>query len=161
MERETLHRLLHDMLLARVFEERAAEEYTKGNIVGFLHLYPGEEAVGAVENDGQFAGCAGPVLLPHAAGEDPRMPAAHNGFRRCRNAKAESRNCIFCRFQWNGGHMTNAEARMTNHYPNEWRMSQTCRPPAARRHGQKAGSSGLESFFWSRRLALLGLCGFG
>jgi pyruvate dehydrogenase E1 component alpha subunit len=47
MERETLHRLLRDMLMARVFEERAAEEYTKGNIVGFLHLYPGEEAVAA------------------------------------------------------------------------------------------------------------------
>ena len=47
MERETLHRLLRDMLLARTFEERAAEEYTKGNIAGFLHLYPGEEAVAA------------------------------------------------------------------------------------------------------------------
>ena len=47
MERETMHRLLRDMLLARAFEERAAEEYTKGNIVGFLHLYPGEEAVAA------------------------------------------------------------------------------------------------------------------
>jgi pyruvate dehydrogenase E1 component alpha subunit len=47
MERQTFHRLLRDMMLARVFEERAAEEYTKGNIVGFLHLYPGEEAVGA------------------------------------------------------------------------------------------------------------------
>ena len=47
MERDTLHRLLRDMLLSRVFEERAAEEYGKGNIVGFLHLYPGEEAVGA------------------------------------------------------------------------------------------------------------------
>jgi pyruvate dehydrogenase E1 component alpha subunit len=47
MERETFHRLLRDMMLARIFEERAAEEYTKGNIVGFLHLYPGEEAVAA------------------------------------------------------------------------------------------------------------------
>ena len=47
MERNTLHRLLRDMLLSRAFEERAAEEYSKGNIVGFLHLYPGEEAVGA------------------------------------------------------------------------------------------------------------------
>ena len=47
MERDTLRQLLHDMLLSRVFEERAAEEYGKGNIVGFLHLYPGEEAVGA------------------------------------------------------------------------------------------------------------------
>jgi pyruvate dehydrogenase E1 component alpha subunit len=47
MERDTLHQLLRDMLLSRAFEERAAEEYSKGNIVGFLHLYPGEEAVGA------------------------------------------------------------------------------------------------------------------
>lgn len=47
MEREILHRMLRDMLLSRAFEERAAEEYSKGNIVGFLHLYPGEEAVAA------------------------------------------------------------------------------------------------------------------
>ncbi len=47
MERDTLHQLLRDMLLSRAFEERAAEEYSKGNIAGFLHLYPGEEAVGA------------------------------------------------------------------------------------------------------------------
>jgi len=47
MEREMMHRLLRDMMLSRVFEERAAEEYGKGNIVGFLHLYPGEEAVAA------------------------------------------------------------------------------------------------------------------
>ncbi len=45
MDRETLHRFLHDMLLARAFEERAAQEYSEGNIAGFLHLYPGEEAV--------------------------------------------------------------------------------------------------------------------
>ena len=38
---------IRDMMLSRMFEERAVEEYTKGNIVGFLHLYPGEEAVGA------------------------------------------------------------------------------------------------------------------
>ena len=47
MEREMMHRLLRDMMLSRIFEERAAEEYGKGNIVGFLHLYPGEEAVAA------------------------------------------------------------------------------------------------------------------
>lgn len=47
MEREILHHMLRDMLLSRTFEERAAEEYSKGNIVGFLHLYPGEEAVAA------------------------------------------------------------------------------------------------------------------
>jgi pyruvate dehydrogenase E1 component alpha subunit len=37
--------LLYNMTLARRFEEAAAEQYTQGNIGGFLHLYPGEEAV--------------------------------------------------------------------------------------------------------------------
>ncbi|VAX12751.1 Acetoin dehydrogenase E1 component alpha-subunit [hydrothermal vent metagenome] len=45
MDRKNMLAMLHDMLLARAFEERAAEEYSKGNIAGFLHLYPGEEAV--------------------------------------------------------------------------------------------------------------------
>ncbi len=31
----------HNMLRARAFEERAAEEYSKGSFAGFLHLYPG------------------------------------------------------------------------------------------------------------------------
>jgi pyruvate dehydrogenase E1 component alpha subunit len=33
------------MFLIRRFEERAAEQYTLGNIRGFLHLYIGEEAI--------------------------------------------------------------------------------------------------------------------
>ena len=37
--------LLYQMLLIRRFEEKAAEEYTKAKIRGFLHLYIGEEAV--------------------------------------------------------------------------------------------------------------------
>jgi len=45
MDRDRQRAMLRDMLLARAFEERAAEEYTKGTIAGFLHLYPGEEAV--------------------------------------------------------------------------------------------------------------------
>ncbi len=45
MDRNKLVAMLRDMLLARAFEERAAQEYTRGNIAGFLHLYPGEEAV--------------------------------------------------------------------------------------------------------------------
>ena len=45
MDADGLRRFLHDMLLARIFEERAAEEYRQGHIAGFLHLYPGEEAV--------------------------------------------------------------------------------------------------------------------
>ena len=46
MESGILKKMLRDMLLARAFEERAAQEYAQGNIAGFLHLYPGEEAVG-------------------------------------------------------------------------------------------------------------------
>ena len=45
MKPDLMKKMLRDMLLARTFEERAAEEYAKGNIAGFLHLYPGEEAV--------------------------------------------------------------------------------------------------------------------
>jgi pyruvate dehydrogenase E1 component alpha subunit len=40
-------RLLHDMLLIRRFEEKAAEAYALGKIGGFLHLSIGEEAVAA------------------------------------------------------------------------------------------------------------------
>ncbi|WP_297526708.1 pyruvate dehydrogenase (acetyl-transferring) E1 component subunit alpha [Thiohalobacter sp.] len=42
---EQARRFCHDMTLARAFEEAAAEQYTQGRIGGFLHLYPGEEAV--------------------------------------------------------------------------------------------------------------------
>ncbi len=45
MDRDRALALLHDMLLGRKFEERCAREYMNGNIAGFLHLYPGEEAV--------------------------------------------------------------------------------------------------------------------
>jgi pyruvate dehydrogenase E1 component alpha subunit len=37
--------LLYQMMLIRRFEEKAAEEYTKAKIRGFLHLYIGQEAV--------------------------------------------------------------------------------------------------------------------
>jgi pyruvate dehydrogenase E1 component alpha subunit len=47
IDKERGSRLLKQMLLMRRFEERAAEEYTKGKIRGFLHLYIGEEAVAA------------------------------------------------------------------------------------------------------------------
>lgn len=45
MNRDLAKQLMYDMTLARRFEEAAAEQYTQGNIAGFLHLYPGEEAV--------------------------------------------------------------------------------------------------------------------
>ena len=42
---EQARRFCHDMTLARAFEEAGAEQYTQGRVGGFLHLYPGEEAV--------------------------------------------------------------------------------------------------------------------
>ena len=45
MQRGLIKQFFYDMLLARRFEEAAAEQYTQGKIAGFLHLYPGEEAV--------------------------------------------------------------------------------------------------------------------
>jgi pyruvate dehydrogenase E1 component alpha subunit len=45
MRRDLAETFLYDMALAREFEQRAAEQYAEGKIAGFLHLYPGEEAV--------------------------------------------------------------------------------------------------------------------
>lgn len=42
---QELVRLYEQMQLSREFEEACAEQYTKGNITGFLHLYSGQEAV--------------------------------------------------------------------------------------------------------------------
>lgn len=40
-----LVKLYRQMVLSREFEEACAEQYTKGQITGFLHLYSGQEAV--------------------------------------------------------------------------------------------------------------------
>jgi len=45
MQGDLARRFLYDMTLAREFEQAAADQYTQGHIGGFLHLYPGEEAV--------------------------------------------------------------------------------------------------------------------
>ena len=45
MQKDLVRQMLYDMLLARDFEQAAAEQYAEGKIAGFLHLYPGEEAV--------------------------------------------------------------------------------------------------------------------
>lgn len=45
VDRETLLRMLYQMILIRRFEEKAAEAYTLGKIGGFCHLYIGQEAV--------------------------------------------------------------------------------------------------------------------
>src|SRR5438874_9813771 len=45
IDRETLLKMLYQMILIRRFEEKAAEAYTLGKIGGFCHLYIGQEAV--------------------------------------------------------------------------------------------------------------------
>ena len=46
LSNEKLIKIYRDMLLIRRFEERAAQEYGKGKIGGFCHLYIGQEATG-------------------------------------------------------------------------------------------------------------------
>jgi pyruvate dehydrogenase E1 component alpha subunit len=45
-DRDTLMKILHQMILIRRFEEKCAESYSLGKIGGFCHLYIGQEAVG-------------------------------------------------------------------------------------------------------------------
>jgi pyruvate dehydrogenase E1 component alpha subunit len=45
LDRDTLIKLFHQMLLIRRFEEKSAEAYSRGKIGGFCHLYIGQEAV--------------------------------------------------------------------------------------------------------------------
>ena len=44
MSRELLKRAYRDMLMIRSFEERVHQEFTRGAIPGFVHLYAGQEA---------------------------------------------------------------------------------------------------------------------
>ena len=44
-DRDTLLKLLYQMILIRRFEEKCAESYSLGKIGGFCHLYIGQEAV--------------------------------------------------------------------------------------------------------------------
>lgn len=44
-DRDTLLKLLYQMILIRRFEEKSAEAYSLGKIGGFCHLYIGQEAV--------------------------------------------------------------------------------------------------------------------
>jgi pyruvate dehydrogenase E1 component alpha subunit len=46
LSNEKLIKMYKDMLMIRRFEERAAQEYGKGKIGGFCHLYIGQEATG-------------------------------------------------------------------------------------------------------------------
>src|ERR1700726_1326028 len=44
LSRDELIRAYRDMMTIRRFEERVQEEFSKGGIPGFVHLYAGEEA---------------------------------------------------------------------------------------------------------------------
>ena len=44
LSREELLKAYRDMVTIRRFEERVQEEFSKGDIPGFVHLYAGEEA---------------------------------------------------------------------------------------------------------------------
>jgi acetoin:2,6-dichlorophenolindophenol oxidoreductase subunit alpha len=44
LSREELIRAYRSMATIRRFEERVQEEFSKGGIPGFVHLYAGEEA---------------------------------------------------------------------------------------------------------------------
>src|SRR5712692_3629703 len=46
LTREQLLEMHYKMALIRRFEEKSAEDYTRGKIGGFMHLYIGQEAVG-------------------------------------------------------------------------------------------------------------------
>src|SRR2546423_11242642 len=86
VDAETAKRLLHQMMLIRRFEEKAAENYALGKIGGFLHLSIGEEAVAAgvtsgpppdehaISNHPEHRNCP-------AQGSHPRRPIAE-AFRR-------------------------------------------------------------------------------
>jgi pyruvate dehydrogenase E1 component alpha subunit len=45
MKKRELLDVYYKMKLARSFETRVAEQYTRGRVGGFCHLYSGEEAV--------------------------------------------------------------------------------------------------------------------
>src|SRR3984893_6518101 len=46
LTRTQLSEMHYKITLLRRFEEKSAEEYTKGKIGGFMHLYIGQEAIG-------------------------------------------------------------------------------------------------------------------
>ncbi|MCB1023314.1 MAG: pyruvate dehydrogenase (acetyl-transferring) E1 component subunit alpha [Acidobacteria bacterium] len=45
LDKEVLREMLYEMVLGRVFEQKAAEVYRIGKIGGFCHLYIGQEAI--------------------------------------------------------------------------------------------------------------------
>lgn len=76
-EKGELLEMHRQMVLIRIFEERANEMYTKGKIGGFLHLYIGQEAVGvgfisALRDDDYVVGAYREHGQCLAKGTDPK-----------------------------------------------------------------------------------------
>ncbi len=80
-EKRELLEMHRQMVLIRLFEERANEMYTKGKIGGFLHLYIGQEAVGvgfisALREDDYVVGAYREHGQCLARGTDPKYVMA-------------------------------------------------------------------------------------
>jgi len=79
--KEEILRMYRMMLLIRTFEERTPEQYSKGKIGGFLHLYTGQEAVGvgfisALRQDDYVIGAYREHGQCLAKGTDPKFVMA-------------------------------------------------------------------------------------
>lgn len=62
---EEAHKLYHDMVLGREFEEMCAQMYYRGKMFGFVHLYSGQEAVSTgAPCPPPLLACCSPALLP-------------------------------------------------------------------------------------------------
>ena len=72
LSREELLKAYRDMVTIRRFEERVQEEFSKGGIPGFVHLYAGEEAaaVGVCSHLGR--GTTSPARIAGMATASPR-----------------------------------------------------------------------------------------
>jgi len=108
---EKLRQMAYDMLLARRFEEKAAEAYALGKIGGFCHLYIGQEAVaiGAIHalEEGDYTMTA---YREHAhalqMGMDPGVAMAELYGRAagCSKGKGGSMHMFSAEHDYLGGH---------------------------------------------------------
>jgi pyruvate dehydrogenase E1 component alpha subunit len=81
LTRTQLLEMHYKMVLLRRFEEKSAEEYTRGKIGGFMHLYIGQEAVGvgsiaALRSDDKILSSYREHGHAIAKGMDPRVVMA-------------------------------------------------------------------------------------
>jgi TPP-dependent pyruvate/acetoin dehydrogenase alpha subunit len=69
LDKGTLLSLYETMVTIRVFETRVKEEFAKGRIPGFVHLYAGEEAVAT-------------GIMAHLRNDD-KITSTHRGHGHC------------------------------------------------------------------------------